>query len=90
MDLWGTLWYMRVLWQAHPFPEINVGEDTHFVWSSGSPKVVALKDNRFYIALIHAGNTNPKKTTSRPWQPCPSEVIRGFAGDMLGACLSPS
>jgi glycosyltransferase involved in cell wall biosynthesis len=84
----GTLCYRRAFWQAHPFLEVNVGEDTHFVWSSSSPRVVALKDSQFYIATIHANNTSPKRTTGKPWQPCPPEVIRQFAGDALSPQLS--
>jgi O-antigen biosynthesis protein len=76
----GTLCYRKTFWRKHPFPEINVGEDTQFVWRNNSSKVVALENNRFYIALIHPGNTSPKKTSDRFWRKYPYEVVRNILG----------
>ncbi len=63
----GTLCYTKALWRRNPFPAINQGEDTRFVWSGGSKKVLALPDNSFYVALIHADNTSPKRTRGSRW-----------------------
>lgn len=79
----GTLCYTKALWYRNPFPDINVGEDNRFVWSSHSKKVIALQDNRFYVGLIHPGNTSPKRTTGNRWHPYPSERIRNLIGEDL-------
>ncbi|HEV3468491.1 MAG TPA: glycosyltransferase [Pyrinomonadaceae bacterium] len=64
----GTLLYRRSAWDAHPFPEINVGEDNSFVWRHPSERITALPDSSFYVALIHAGNTSAKRLTDARWQ----------------------
>ncbi|ETW92134.1 MAG: hypothetical protein ETSY1_44980, partial [Candidatus Entotheonella factor] len=63
----GTLCYTKAWWQEHPFPDLNVGEDNHFIWSLPADQIIALQDNTFYVALIHPGNTSPKRTQSRRW-----------------------
>ena len=65
----GTLCYQRRFWEGNRFPDINVGEDNAFVWSARA-KRVALNDNSMgYVATVHAGNTSPKDTANRRWQP---------------------
>jgi glycosyltransferase involved in cell wall biosynthesis len=80
----GTLCYARSFWQTHPFPELSVGEDNHFVWSSRAQDVLALADCTFYVALLHSGNTSPKLTHLPPWQPYPPAAIRDLLGDDWG------
>lgn len=63
----GTLCYKKGFWQEHPFLEIDVGEDNQFVWRSPSNKVVALENNQYYVALIHPGNTSPKRIADKLW-----------------------
>ena len=79
----GTLCYRKALWQGQPFLDLNVGEDTRFVWSHQPKRLTTLQDNTFYIALIHHGNTSPKRTTDNRWQPYSTEHIRTLLGTDL-------
>jgi glycosyltransferase involved in cell wall biosynthesis len=79
----GTLCYRKALWQGNPFLELNVGEDTRFVWSQAPKRLTALPDNTFYVAVIHDGNTSPKRTTDSRWQPFPVDHIRRLLGQDL-------
>jgi len=76
----GTLCYTKKYWGKHPFPEINVGEDNYFVWSSPLRKVTILHDPTFYISLIHPGNTSPKRTTDIQWHSYPTAKVRALIG----------
>lgn len=72
----GTLCYNRTYWERNPFPDLNVGEDTQFVCSKLPSEMVALDDARFYVALVHPGNTSRKRTYGRRWRPYPAEKVR--------------
>lgn len=64
----GTLCYVKTFWRRHPFPDLNVGEDTRFVWSSPTTRLLPLDQTHFYVALIHRGNTSPKHTAGQRWR----------------------
>jgi glycosyltransferase involved in cell wall biosynthesis len=72
----GTLCYTKRYWRQHPFPDINVGEDSRFVWSDAAVRLHVLRDGTFYVALIHPRNTSPKVVTDRRWRPYPVGEIR--------------
>ncbi len=76
----GTLCYTRSFWRTNPFPDINVGEDTRFVWGNTASKIIALTRSDFYVALIHAQNTAAKHTSSRRWQAVPGDQIHSLIG----------
>jgi glycosyltransferase involved in cell wall biosynthesis len=63
----GSLLYTREFWKRNPFANIQVGEDTRFVWSQTRPRLVVLTDYRFYVAMIHASNTSPKAPGGPYW-----------------------
>ena len=63
-----TLLYRRDVWAAHPFPEINVGEDTAFVRQISPERLRAVPDPSFYVGLIHSGNTGAKNLRDPRWQ----------------------
>lgn len=78
----GTLCYKRAFWNKNPFPHTNFGEDTQFLWSRHpSRKVLNLQDNTFYIALVHSGNTSPKRTAFNCWHSYPINGIQKLMGD---------
>ena len=77
----GTLCYTKAFWQSNPFPDINVGEDARFVWSNCVKRLVALQDLTFYIAIVHAGNVSPKRTTDSRWSPYSIADIHNLMGD---------
>ncbi|GAA4697022.1 glycosyltransferase [Phytohabitans rumicis] len=76
----ATLLYRRAAWQAHPYPEVDVGEDATFVRGLG--RLHALPDPRWYVALLHPGNSGPKALGDRRWQPTDlAEVLGLLAAD---------
>jgi glycosyltransferase involved in cell wall biosynthesis len=77
----ATLCYTKSFWKRSPFPEIDVGEDSRFVWSDPSAKVVPLPDSGFLAALVHSGNTSPKRTGDRCWATSPFERVKERLGD---------
>jgi hypothetical protein len=78
----GSLLYTRSFWRRAPFPEITEGEDTAFLWRRRPERIVALPDHRFYVAMIHAGNTSPKTFRHSYWSPWTGN-LRDIMGDDL-------
>lgn len=76
----ATLCYLKSFWRANPFPNINVGEDTRFVWGGDARKMIALPDAGFYVAMIHNGNTSRKRTTDPRYRPVAATQIRQMMG----------
>jgi glycosyltransferase involved in cell wall biosynthesis len=72
----GTLCYFRDFWRRNPFADVEVGEDNRFVWSSQTKRILPLDNHRFYIAIIHPGNTSPKKMNSKRWQRMDAKYIQ--------------
>jgi glycosyltransferase involved in cell wall biosynthesis len=85
----GTLCYRRTLWQRNRFSDVRVGEDARFVWSGVPKKVIALEDERFYVARIHSANTSRKRLRGQRWRPVPVDLVpqqaRGAGGARLQA-----
>jgi glycosyltransferase involved in cell wall biosynthesis len=78
----GTLCYRRELWERNRFPDVDVGEDSAFLWRGRPGRVLALPDDRFYVALVHPGNTAPKQTSHPWWRPIDHEqVLERLGGD---------
>jgi 2-polyprenyl-3-methyl-5-hydroxy-6-metoxy-1,4-benzoquinol methylase len=73
--------YTREFWQRHPFPEVQVGEDTRFIWADRKARVHMLADPRFLIGLIHRGNTSRKQTSDRRYQPLDMGEIEQLLGN---------
>ncbi|MDQ6867045.1 MAG: glycosyltransferase [Pseudomonadota bacterium] len=76
----ATLCYRKTFWQARPFPEVSVGEDTRFVMAARDARIHALADNRFFIGLVHPANTSPKRVRDARWQPRLFATVRAMAG----------
>jgi len=55
----ATMAYKKSFWEAHPFIDLQVGEDYDFVWNSGA-KIFALDYLQGFIAILHAHNTSIK------------------------------
>ena len=66
-------------WRQHPFPCVDVGEDSDFVRGCRDAPLV-LADHRFLVALIHAANTSRKLTSSACWYPRPVAEVRTLLG----------
>jgi glycosyltransferase involved in cell wall biosynthesis len=76
----GTLCYTKEFWSRNPFPDLDIGEDNHFVLNNPGAKVLRLVDNRFFLGLIHRGNTSPKITSFSAWHPSTIDTIRKMIG----------
>ena len=63
-----TLMYRRASWEAHPFPDCQVGEDTGFVRQFPVDRARVMPDHDFCVAVIHGGNTAAKHLTGPRWQ----------------------
>jgi glycosyltransferase involved in cell wall biosynthesis len=79
----ATLCYRKEFWARNPFPAINVGEDTRFVWSSDSKRMIALENTAFYVAIIHPWNTSLKRTQDPRYRSCSPAEIRNVTGEDL-------
>lgn len=86
----NTLAYRRSCWTAHPFPEIQVGEDSRFVWAEPRAAVCDLGAPNLCVARIHAGNTSRKVITGACWQPCAVVQIESLLGHEWSAFVAAS
>ena len=77
----GTLCYAKTFWSKNPFPDINIGEDARFVWNNRSQKMVNLQDNSFYVAMIHSGNSSPKRTKDHRWHSYSTNAVKNLMGE---------
>jgi O-antigen biosynthesis protein len=75
-----TLLYRRELWQRNRFPDIQVGEDTQFVWR-GRASVADLKDPSLCVASIHPGNSSPRRARGAFWSREPVERVLALVGE---------
>jgi hypothetical protein len=74
----GTFCYRREFWERHRFPDMNEGADTVFVWGLEDAEVVAHARHDFYVGVVHAANTSPKRTHDPAWHPVPVQKIYGM------------
>jgi glycosyltransferase involved in cell wall biosynthesis len=58
----NTLLFRRSVWEQRPFPELNEGEDTRWVWSLPPAAVASLPDPGWFAALVHPRHTSRKQT----------------------------
>ncbi len=84
----GSFCYRRALWERHRFADIFDGEDTRFVAGLRGARILQLERADFYVARIHAGNTNPKRPGSTYWQSAPAETIRALLGEDFAAFMA--
>jgi glycosyltransferase involved in cell wall biosynthesis len=77
-----SLAYRKQLWQASPFPEIQVGEDVRFV-RAASGASIDLRDAALFVGTIHAGNSSPKQPDAVHWQELPPQGVHALLGEEL-------
>lgn len=77
----NTLAYRKSLWQQHSFPDIQVGEDSRFVWSVAKHTVVDLANPQLCIGAVHRGNTSRKDIHGAFWHVIPNGQIYALLGD---------
>jgi glycosyltransferase involved in cell wall biosynthesis len=80
----ATLCYRRKLWEINPFPPVNVGEDSQFLWSEVPKKVIPHGEIRRYVALIHLTNTSAKDPQLPRWKAEDAEMVIALMGKGYG------
>lgn len=71
----SSLCYRRVFWDRHRFEDVNIGEDTRFVWQSSGARMVALADSTFHVSIIHGGNISAPWPSGGFWRRCDDDVV---------------
>jgi len=77
----NTLAYRKSFWAHHRFPDIQVGEDSRFVWSSRGRSICDLADPGLCVASAHAENTSRKDLHGPYWLSQSPEQIDQLLGD---------
>src|SRR5262249_15493092 len=77
----NTLAYRKSFWERHRFPDIQVGEDSRFVWSSGGKRIVDLAEPSLCVATVHQGNISRKEPRGAFWRAIPSAQVYALIGD---------
>jgi glycosyltransferase involved in cell wall biosynthesis len=77
----NTLAYRKSLWERNKFPDIQIGEDSRFIWSRKSESVCDLADPELCVAAIHNSNTSRKVTSGPFWHATDRERVYDLLGD---------
>jgi glycosyltransferase involved in cell wall biosynthesis len=86
----NTLLFRKSFWNKCRFPDLQVGEDSRFVWAAAPQKLIDLKEPGICIASVHAGNASPKSTSGLWWNTLPPEEAQKLLGKSewrQGGCL---
>jgi len=76
----STLCYLRDFWKSYRFADINVGEDSRFVWHAERREVVILPEFTFHVGIIHQTNVSPKNTKGTYWEPYDLRAVQQIIG----------
>jgi glycosyltransferase involved in cell wall biosynthesis len=77
----NTLAYRKSFWARNRFPDIQVGEDTRFVWSGATKAIYDLRDPALCVATVHSTNTSRKITSGAYWIAQSTAQIHELLGD---------
>lgn len=69
--------FRRSYWCRHPFSPVSVGEDARFLQHAA---VREARDPELCIALLHSGNTSPKRIAPPYWRALAPTRIRAAMG----------
>lgn len=72
--------YRRAFWERNRFPDVDYGEDNHFIWNAPAGKMAALADTNLQVAILHDGNGSPKAVGDEYWQAHPASDIQWLLG----------
>jgi glycosyltransferase involved in cell wall biosynthesis len=70
----GSMLYTRDFWRRGRFPASQVGSDTRFAWTHDLRGAAVVDDLGLYVALVHPGNTSPKRPQQRLWSPWSGQI----------------
>jgi glycosyltransferase involved in cell wall biosynthesis len=85
----NTLAYRKSFWQRNKFQNIQIGEDSRFVWTSANKTICDLRDPALCVGMVHSGNTSRKETGGVYWHTIPSEPLRLMLGDDVNFYQTP-
>ena len=77
----NTLAYRKSWWSAHRFPEIQVGEDSRFVWATPKVNICDLGAPDLCVARIHPQNTSRKSPHGACWSTCTITLLETILGN---------
>ena len=77
----NTLAYKKSFWERNKFRDIQVGEDSHFVWSCSNESICDLKEPSLCVATVHFKNTSHKDTRGSYWHEIASDALHEMLGD---------
>jgi glycosyltransferase involved in cell wall biosynthesis len=87
----NTLAYRKSFWARNKFPDIQIGEDSRFVWSSPGKLIRDLADPTLCVASVHSDNTSRKDVKGCYWHEQARDYIASLLGDDIyfyGAAVS--
>lgn len=77
----NTLAYRKSFWARNKFPDIQIGEDSRFVWSGAGKSICDLADSTLCVATAHQENTSRKDTRGSYWHSQSRDVLYALLGD---------
>jgi glycosyltransferase involved in cell wall biosynthesis len=77
----NTLAYRKSFWARNKFPDIQIGEDSRFVWSGAGKSICDLADSTLCVATAHQENTSRKDTRGSYWHSQSRDVLDALLGD---------
>lgn len=76
--------YAKELWARSPFPELEIGEDTRFVFSPAVRRIADISAAACIVGILHGRNTAPKSVHSTHWSSRPGYEAEGILGEDMG------
>ena len=79
----NTLAYRKSFWARRRFADIQVGEDSRFVWGNSAKSICDLADPALCIATAHRENVSRKDFNGSYWHSQPRDLLARLLGDEL-------
>ena len=75
----NTLAYRKSFWLQR-FKDLQVGEDSQFVWNNVTKQIADLNDPSLCVGMVHREEYEPQTHGWPFWNACPVEHIRSWSG----------
>jgi len=79
----NTLVYRKTFWDHHRFADVQIGEDSRFVWSSGGRSLCDLNDPSLCVATVHPENVSRKDLGGAYWHSQSRDLLASLLGDEI-------
>ena len=76
-----VLCYTKKFWRARKFDDVNIGEDTRFVWKHVNERMLNLESYDFCVAIVHLDNVCPKSLSGQYWHEQQNISIKDIIGN---------